>query len=167
MSAPVHQEVLSAALRLCAERAIWTFETREVVAALPHLNAGTVRTHVTSRCCVNAPKNHPHKWDYFRRVGRGRYEILRPYRRRPARRRSVARESGPFRDTIHAVISRSGKIYVVECMEVAVVTQGHTIDEALSNLREAVTLHLDGEDPASLGLAAEPRLSVTYETALV
>ena len=31
----------------------------EIVRALPHLDPGTVRTHIVSRCCVNAPKNHP------------------------------------------------------------------------------------------------------------
>jgi len=162
----VHEDVLQAALRICAERGDWTFEPVEIVRALPHRNASSVRTHIVSRCCVNAPRNHLHKWDYFRRVGRGRYEILGPLRRRPARRVSVAHEAGPARDTIHAVISRSGRTYVVECMEVAVVTQGHTIDEALSNLREAVSLHLEDESPARFGLAAKPRLSVTYETAL-
>lgn len=167
-SVPVHEEILAAVRRICGERGEWTFDTREIVAALPHLNANTVRTHVTSRCCVNAPKNHPHKWNYFRRIGRGRYELLpllRQYQRRA--RRSVVRDRTPLRDTVHAIVSRSGDHYVVECLEVAVVTQGHTLDEALSNLRDAVTLHLEGEEPAALGLADHPRLSVTYETALV
>jgi predicted RNase H-like HicB family nuclease len=164
---PAHEEVLQAALRICAERGDWVFTPLEIVRALPHLPASTVRTHVTSRCCVNAPKNHADKLDYFRRLSHGRYEIVPALRRRHVRPRpSIARETGPVRDTIHAVISRSGHAYVVECMEVAVVTQGHTIDEALSNLREAVNLHLEDEDPITLGLAARPRLSVTFETAL-
>ena len=50
-----------------------TFCPAEVVAALPHLNAGTVRTHVASRCCVDAPANHNHRPLYLERVGRGRY----------------------------------------------------------------------------------------------
>jgi predicted RNase H-like HicB family nuclease len=37
--------------------------------------------------------------------------------------------------------------YVAECLEIAVVTQGKTLDEAASNLLEAVTLHLEDEDP--------------------
>ena len=51
-----------------------TFTPAEVVAALPHLNKRTVRTHVTSRCCVNAPANHNHRPLYLKRVGRGRYK---------------------------------------------------------------------------------------------
>src|SRR6266566_6653629 len=140
---PIHEEILDAARRICAERGEWTFEPLEIVRALPHLKATSVRTHVVSRCCVNAPKNHPHKWDYFRRVGRGRYEILPPLRQYQRRaRRSVARERTPVRDTVHAVISRSGEYYVAECLEIAVVTQGHTLDEALTNLQDAVSLHL-------------------------
>ena len=53
--------------------------------------------------------------------------------------------------------------YVAECMEAAVVTQSRTLDELVGNLREAVGLHLEGEDPAELGLSPKPRLSVTYE----
>ena len=65
----VHDEVLEAARRLCRERGGWTFRPDEVVRALPHLNPGSVRTHIVSRCCVNAPLHHPHRWGYFRRIG--------------------------------------------------------------------------------------------------
>ncbi|HEV8339718.1 MAG TPA: type II toxin-antitoxin system HicB family antitoxin [bacterium] len=57
-------------------------------------------------------------------------------------------------------------MYVAECLEVAVVTQGHTLDELLANLREALALHLEGEEAALLGLVANPRLVMTYETPL-
>ena len=53
--------------------------------------------------------------------------------------------------------------YVAECIEVAVVTQGQTLDEVTRNLQEAVALHLEGEDPADFGLADNPRLLVTME----
>ena len=33
--------------------------------------------------------------------------------------------------------------YVAECEEIAVVTQGNTLDEVVSNLKEAVLLHLE------------------------
>ena len=48
-------------------------------------------------------------------------------------------------------------------MEIAVVTQGRTLDEAVTNLKEAVALHLEGEAIRGLGLAAPLTLSVTYE----
>ncbi len=66
--------------------------------------------------------------------------------------------------TIKAVIrpgEESG--YVAECVEIAVVTQGATLDEVTGNLREAVALHLEGEDLQALGLADHPTLLVTME----
>lgn len=53
--------------------------------------------------------------------------------------------------------------YFAECMEISVVTQGKTLDEVSQNLVEAVSLHLDGEDPAEFGLISKPCLSVTFE----
>jgi len=170
---PIHEEVLQAARRLCRERGGWTFAPEEIVRALPHLNASSVRTHVVSRCCVDAPQNHPHKWDYFARVERGRYEIRPAYRREKAESKAsrVAEHpatygSRPLRDTLHATLSRGERWYVAECWELAVVTQGRTLDEAVSNLRDALALHLEGEDLAAFGLARSPRLVVTYESPL-
>jgi len=37
--------------------------------------------------------------------------------------------------------------FVAECLEIPVVTQGKTLDEVTNNLKEAVELFLDGEDP--------------------
>lgn len=169
----IHEEVLRAARRICRERRGWTFTAEEVVRALPDLNESSVRTHIVSRCCVDAPKNHPHKWDYFRRLRRGVYEILPAYRRdKDATGPSRVREkqatygSPPLRDSLHATVSRGEDAYVAECWEVAVVTQGRTLDEVVFNLREALGLHLEGEDLASLGLTTSPRLVVSYESSL-
>ena len=65
--------------------------------------------------------------------------------------------------TVKAVVRRGENYYVAECVEIAVVTQGKTVDETLANLQEAVALHLDGEDPADFGLVAEPIILVTME----
>ena len=65
--------------------------------------------------------------------------------------------------TIKALIRKGEEQYVAECVEVAVVTQGRTIEETLTNLQEAVTLHLDGEDPATFGLVDSPAILVTME----
>ena len=168
----IHDEVLRAARRLCGERRGWTFTPREVVRALPDLNTSSVLTHIVSRCCVNAPKNHPHKWDYFRRVRRGVYEILPAHRRdksaKPSRVaiRLTTYGTAPMRDSVHATVSRGERLYVAECWEVAVVTQGRTLDEVVANLREALELHLDGEDLRALGLTPSPRLVITYESQL-
>ncbi len=53
--------------------------------------------------------------------------------------------------------------YVVEIPDVHAVTQGDTIDEALTNLKEVIGLALEGEDPAEYGLAADASILVTVE----
>ena len=59
---------------------------------------------------------------------------------------------------------RKGERYfVAECVELAVITQGKSIDEALANLQEAVALHLEGEDPAQFGLVPHPTILITME----
>ncbi len=35
--------------------------------------------------------------------------------------------------------------YVAECLDLAVVTQGETLDEVTANMRDAIALHIDGE----------------------
>ena len=66
--------------------------------------------------------------------------------------------------TVKAIV-RSGEQsgFVGECVEIAVVTQGRTIDETIRNLQEAVALHLEGENPADFGLSDRPSLIVTME----
>ena len=42
-----------------------------------------------------------------------------------------------------AVITKEDKWYVAHCVELGVVSQGKTIDEAKANLKEAVDLYLE------------------------
>jgi predicted RNase H-like HicB family nuclease len=66
--------------------------------------------------------------------------------------------------TIKAVVrpgEQSG--YVAECVEIPVVTQGETLDEVTQNLKDAVELHLQGEDLADMGLAPNPTIVLTLE----
>ncbi|HVA81708.1 MAG TPA: hypothetical protein VNF29_12350 [Candidatus Binataceae bacterium] len=58
-----------------------------------------------------------------------------------------------MKKTIQVRISRGDKFYVAECLDLPVVTQAVTLDELAVNLREAIALQLDGEDPADFGLA--------------
>jgi predicted RNase H-like HicB family nuclease len=72
------------------------------------------------------------------------------------------------RTSVHAKImpdAESG--YVASGEEIAVVTQGETLDEIMVNLREAVGLHFEGEDMAALSFVAEPTIVVTLELAPV
>ncbi len=65
--------------------------------------------------------------------------------------------------TIKAFIRKGDDYYIAECKEINVVTQGTTVDETISNLNEAVTLHLEGEDLSEFGLAPNPTLLITME----
>lgn len=65
--------------------------------------------------------------------------------------------------TVKAFIRKGEEYYIAECHELPVVTQGGTLDEAVENLREAVALHLEGEDLEELGLAPNPTLIITLE----
>ena len=45
--------------------------------------------------------------------------------------------------TFTAVLHREENLYVAECPEAGTVSQGETIDEAVSNLKEATELYLE------------------------
>jgi hypothetical protein len=85
----VQLRVLAAARALADRSTNWRFRVRDVVRALPDLNPGTVRTHVASRCCVNAPSHHQSRHPYFRSVGRGEYRLEPQYRVRRTRRPAI------------------------------------------------------------------------------
>ena len=54
--------------------------------------------------------------------------------------------------------------YVAECLDLPVVTEASTLDELAANIREAIALHLEGEDLAELGLVSDPKILATVET---
>ena len=64
---------------------------------------------------------------------------------------------------IKAHVRKGENLYAAECVEIAVVTQGKTLDETLVNLQEAVALHLEDEDPADFGLVRDPAILVAIE----
>ena len=65
--------------------------------------------------------------------------------------------------TIQVLIFRGEKQYVAECLDLPVVTEAPTLDELAANIREAIALHLEGEDLAELGLADDPTVIATLE----
>lgn len=70
--------------------------------------------------------------------------------------------TGMERITLAAVIHKEEDLYVAECPEVGTVSQGYTVDEALSNLKEATELYLE-EFP--LPATGKPLLT-TFEIAV-
>ena len=69
----------------------------------------------------------------------------------------------PLQKTIKTFIRKGEHHYVAECLEINVVTQGKTLDETIENLKEAVALHLEGENLQELGLSPNPTLLLTME----
>lgn len=55
-----------------------------------------------------------------------------------------------------AAVHQEEDWYVAQCLEVDVASQGHTIDEALSNLAEAVALYLEEVDDPQRHVTATP-----------
>ena len=47
---------------------------------------------------------------------------------------------------IQVKISRGEKYYIAECLNLPVVSQGKTLDEVVENVKEAIELHLEGEN---------------------
>jgi len=68
-----------------------------------------------------------------------------------------------MKKTIQVRIFRGDTQYVAECLDLPVVTQAATLDELASNIGEAISLQLAGEDLADLGLAPEPVILATLE----
>ena len=48
--------------------------------------------------------------------------------------------------TLSAVIHKEGEWFVSLCPEIDIASQGKTIEEAITNLKEAVSLYLEDED---------------------
>ncbi len=68
-----------------------------------------------------------------------------------------------MKNIIQFHISKGEKYYVAEGVDVAIVTQGKTLDELASNIKEAVELHFEDEDPESLGFAKFPSVLLNFE----
>ncbi|MBI3694881.1 MAG: type II toxin-antitoxin system HicB family antitoxin [Acidobacteria bacterium] len=64
---------------------------------------------------------------------------------------------------IHVRIFRGDQQYVAECLDLPVVTQARSLDELALNIRQAIALHLEGEELAELGLAKDPTILATME----
>ncbi len=86
---------------------------------------------------------------------------MNPMTKQPTRLASQTKHTR--RDTIHATLQRDGSSYVAECLEIAVVTRGKSLDEVVENLRHALALRLKHEDMAALGLSEHPRVQLIYQ----
>ncbi|HUV86379.1 MAG TPA: type II toxin-antitoxin system HicB family antitoxin [bacterium] len=66
----------------------------------------------------------------------------------------------------NAVITREGKWYVARCIELGVVSQGTTVEEAQANLKEAVDLYIESFGDEDLPEDSGPALMYQLEVAV-
>ena len=64
---------------------------------------------------------------------------------------------------IQVHVYKGDKYFIAECVDLPVVTQGKTLDELVENLREAIALQLEGENPADFNLAEKPSVLASFE----
>jgi len=68
-----------------------------------------------------------------------------------------------MRNIIQFHIYKGDKFYVAQGVDFPVVTQAPTLDELAKNIKEAVELQLEGEDPADFGLVPHPSILLNME----
>ena len=65
--------------------------------------------------------------------------------------------------TFTAILHKEEEFYVAECPEVGTVSQGHTVEEAIANLKESTELYLEEFPLPNIG----PSILTTFEVANV
>ena len=68
-----------------------------------------------------------------------------------------------MKSIIQFSVVKGESYYVASGLDLPIVTQGKTLDELTKNLKEAIELHLEGENLTELGLSPNPSVLVNYE----
>ncbi|HWO78756.1 MAG TPA: hypothetical protein VNM69_23095 [Bacillus sp. (in: firmicutes)] len=75
------EEILQAIHSIINAKKKNEFTVKEVIQLLVKNNTvykeGTIRTHITSRCCTNSPKNHQVVYSHFERIKPGLYKLVK------------------------------------------------------------------------------------------
>ena len=66
-----------------------------------------------------------------------------------------------MKQKLSATITREGKWFVAQCLEIDIASQGSTEEEALANLKEALTLHLEPPSASVLPLVKTIEIDVS------
>ncbi|MDI6591746.1 MAG: type II toxin-antitoxin system HicB family antitoxin [Patescibacteria group bacterium] len=64
---------------------------------------------------------------------------------------------------IQVKIYKGEKYYVAECIDLPVVTQGKTVDETIENIKEAISLHLEGENLKEWDISPDFSVLINFE----
>jgi len=71
-----------------------------------------------------------------------------------------------MKNIIQFSITYEDGVYTAEGVNVPVVTDGKTFEELKENIKEAVELYFEGEDPAELGFSLTPSILTNFELSL-
>lgn len=69
----------------------------------------------------------------------------------------------PMKSIIQFTVSHEDGVYTAEGVNVSIVTDGKTFEELTNNIREAVSLYFEDEDPVSLGFVKSPSILTNFE----
>jgi len=64
---------------------------------------------------------------------------------------------------IQVHVYKGDTYFIAECVDLPVVTQGKTLDELVENLKEAIALQLEDENPADFDLVEKPSILASFE----
>lgn len=70
-----------------------------------------------------------------------------------------------MKSIIQFTISREDGVYTADGVNAPIVTEGSTFEELQENIRDAVALYFEGDDPASLGFERAPAILTSFEVA--
>ena len=68
-----------------------------------------------------------------------------------------------MKSIIQFEISHEDGVYTADGVNAPVVTEGATFEELQENIRDAVALFFEGDDPASLGFDRAPSILTNFE----
>lgn len=68
-----------------------------------------------------------------------------------------------MRSIIQFNIWQEDGVYIAAAVDAPIATQGSTFDELQENIRDAVAVYFEGDDPASLGFERLPTILTSFE----
>lgn len=73
-------EILAAVKSIVSERETKQFSVGEVLEYMKNdgtsYKESTIKTHITSKCCSNAPNHHTSVFNDYERIGKGVYRLI-------------------------------------------------------------------------------------------
>jgi len=60
-------------------------------------------------------------------------------------------------------ISKDGKTYIAEGLDLAIVAEADTLDNLVKNIEEAISLHLEGENISDFDFSRKPSVLINFE----